>query len=218
MKVRFEIARESADVLRCRQLVAEIYNAQYGVVFSEDVYDLEAKIEPWPHRFLMASAGGSLAGACGLYMRNTYVERFGLVTDAEVTAALRDAGVEGRYDPANRREVTKVVVARQFLNGKLYPTLNAFALARAFLDMESERPPLVTCCVTRSVRRLIARQGIRLRRLKPFPVYKMHEAYRSESNPMDSYLVIPELDVPASFRDLAIPAEYDLDPSSGAGA
>jgi hypothetical protein len=41
-------------VLLCRRLIAEVYNRDYEVVFSEDHYDLEAKIEPWPHRFLMA--------------------------------------------------------------------------------------------------------------------------------------------------------------------
>jgi hypothetical protein len=35
---------------------------------------------------------------------------------------------------------------------------------------------------------------------------------------MDSYLIIPELDVPRSFRDLSIPGEYDLDSFSGGDA
>ena len=84
MRIRLEIAESSGDVLRCRQLVAEVYNRRYGVVFSRDTYDLDRKIEPWPHRFLMGKLGDELAAVCGLYMRNTYVERFGLVTHDEV--------------------------------------------------------------------------------------------------------------------------------------
>jgi hypothetical protein len=185
------------------------------VVFSEDIYDLDAKIEPWPHRYLMGLLEGKVVAVCGLYMRNTYVERFGLVTDGEITAVLRDAGVEGRYDPSNRREITKLVVARPHRNLRITPALMAFSLARAFAEMEAERPPLVTFCAVRTMRRLIERHGIRTRHIKAFPRYKIHEAYRSESNPMDSYLIIPALDLPASYRDLEIPGEYEVDSSSG---
>ncbi len=211
MKVRLEIARAPGDVLRCRQLIASVYNEQYGVVFSEDIYDLDAKIEPWPHRYLMASAEGELVAVCGMYVRNTYVERFGLVTDEEVAASLREAGVHERYDPSNRREITKLVVARPFRNRMIASTVLAFTFAREFSEMDAERPPLVTFCAVRTIRHLLERRGIRTRHLKPFPLYKVHEAYRSESNPMDSYLIIPEMDVPPTFRDLSIPGEYDLD-------
>jgi hypothetical protein len=218
VKLRLQIARAPGDILRCQHLIANVYNKQYGVVFSEDVYDLEAKIEPWPHRYFMILVEGDLVAACGLYMRNTYVERYGLVTDEEIAAVLREAGVDGRYDPSNRREVTKLVVARPFRNLRITPVLMGCSLAREFADMEADRPPLVTCCVVRTMRRLIERHGIRLRHLKPFPLYKVHEKYRSESNPMDSYVVIPDLDVPALFRDLVIPGEYDLDVFLGGGA
>jgi GNAT superfamily N-acetyltransferase len=187
-------------------------------VFSEDIYDLDAKIEPWPHRYLMVLLGDDLVAVCGLYLRNTYVERYGLVSDDDIAALLREAGVDGSYEPSNRREFTKLVVARPFRNLRITSALMAFALARAFLDMDTERAPLVTFCVVRTMRRLIERHGIRTRHLKPFPLYKVHDKYRSESNPMDSYLVIPDLDVPALFRDLVIPGEYDLDVFLGGGA
>jgi hypothetical protein len=199
-------------------MIASVYNEQYGVVFSEDVYDLDNKIEPWPHRYLIGSLDGDVVAVCGMYMRSTYVERYGLVTGEDIVAALREAGVDGRYDPSNRREITKLVVARRFRNRKITPALMACSLARRFAEMEAERPPLVTFCAVRTMRRLIERHGIRTRHLKPFPLYKVHEAYRSESNPMDSYLIIPELDVPRSFRDLSIPGEYDLDSFSGGDA
>jgi hypothetical protein len=211
VKVRLEIARTPGDVLRCRHLIASVYNEEYGVVFSEDVYDLENKIEPWPHKYLMVLVNSDIVALCGMYVRNTYVERFGLVTDDDVALALRQAGVEGRYDPSNRREITKLVVAHPFRNRRLAPTVLAFSLAREFLEMDAERPPLATFCAIRTMRRLVERQGIRTRPLKPFPLYKIHEAYRSESNPMDSYLVIPDLDAPPLYRDLSIPGEYDLD-------
>ncbi len=215
MKLRLEIAARSADVLRCRQLVGEVYHRRYGVVFSSDTYDLDRKIEPWPHRFLMGFVRDELAAVSGLYVRNTYVERFGLVDDDEVRARLREAGVDGEYEAAERRELTKLVIAPRLRNSGLGPLFVAIAHARAFVELDAPRPPLVTFCVVRSMKRLVERHGIRPRHLKPFPQYKVHEHYRSERNPMDSYLVIPHLDVPAAFRDLRIPGEHALDPWLG---
>jgi hypothetical protein len=211
VKLRLQIAESAGEILRCRQLVADVYNRQYGVVFSEEDYDLEAKIEPWPHRFLMGIVDGEVVAVSGLYLRNTYVERFGLVSDADLGAALREAGLEGRYDPAGRREITKLVVAPRFRAGRITPLLIACSFARAHADRDSERPPLVTFCAIRTIRYLVERLGIRPRHLKPFPLYKIHEKYRSESNPMDSYLVVPDLDVPAPFRELRIPGDHDLE-------
>ena len=211
MRIRLAIADSSGEVLRCRQLVGDVYHRRYGVVFSSDTYDLDRKIEPWPHRFLMGFVDGELAAVCGLYVRNTYVERFGKVSHEDVAATLRQAGLNGEYDPAARRELTKLVVSPRLRNSGLGPLFIAISHARAFVDLDAPAPPLVTFCIVRSMRRLVERHGIRVRALKPFPYYKVHELYRSERNPMDSYVVIPHLDVPAHFRELAIPGEHDLD-------
>lgn len=217
MRLSLRIARTSGDVLACQGLIAETYHRQYGVVFSDDTYDLEAKIEPWPHRYLMAHLGDELAAVCGLYLRNTYVERFGFVSDEELAVHLREAGVDGRYDPRDRRELTKLVVDPRFRRLHLSPSLIAAAHARGFMDMEAERPPLQTFCCTRTIaEQIMTRHGIRARRLKPFPRYKVHELYRSETNPMDSYLVIPDVDVPSRFRELRFPGAYELEALGGA--
>jgi hypothetical protein len=84
------------------------------------------------------------------------------------------------------------------------------------MDVDARCPPLLTYCCVRSIAEgVMTRHGIRARRLKPFPNYKVHELYRSEKNPMDSYLVIPDVDVPAAYRDLRIPGEYTLDVLGG---
>ena len=210
MKLRLEIATTSAEVLRCKQLVAEVYNGRYGVVFSHDRYDLDAKIEPWPHRFLMGLIDGEIAAVCGLYMKDTYVERFGGVTRDDFAACLEAAGVDGSRGAGQVREFTKLVLSPRWLNSGLGPLFVAISHARAFAELDAARPPLVTFCIVRSMKRLVERHGVRPRHLKPFPHYKVHELYRSERNPMDSYVVIPHLDVPQHFRDLRIPGEHDL--------
>ena len=216
MKVRLRIARSSADVLSCQRLIAEVYHRAYGVVFSDDIYDLDAKIEPWPHRYLMAHSGDDLAVVCGMYLDHTYVERFGLVSDAEIAAQLEEAGMQRRYDPRVRRELTKLVVAPPWRKHHLSPAILAAAHSRHFMDVDAARPPLLTFCCVRSIAEgIVTRHGIRARRIKPFPSYKVHEHYRSDSNPMDSYLVIPDVDVPAAYRDLRIPGEYTLDVLGG---
>ena len=52
------------------------------VTFSADSFDLEAKIESWPHAYLFGTWRGDLVCTAGLYLRNTYVERFGDVAIA----------------------------------------------------------------------------------------------------------------------------------------
>jgi hypothetical protein len=216
VKVKLRIARSSADVLSCQRLIAQVYNRAYGVVFSDDIYDLDAKIEPWPHRYLMAYAEDDLAVVCGLYLHHTYVERFGLVSDAEIAAELEAAGAQGLYDPRGRRELTKLVVAPPWRKLHLSPAVLAAAHSCHFMDLDAPRPPLITFCCLRSIaERIVTRHGIRARRLKPFPRYKVHELYRSEANPMDSYLVIPTLDVPAVYRELPIPGEHTLEVLGG---
>ncbi len=68
MRVEVRMAHTREDVARCQYAIAEVYNRQYDVVFSEDHHDLEAKIEPWPHRYLMVLHDATLAATIGLYL------------------------------------------------------------------------------------------------------------------------------------------------------
>ena len=52
--------------------------------------------------------------------------------------------------------------------------------------------------------------GLRSRRIKPFPMYKVHELYRSPEDPMDSYLMVPEADIPSRWYGLELPGEYEV--------
>ncbi len=75
MKTRVRIAETSQDVVRCQELIALVYR-DYGVTFSSDTYDLERKVERWPHQFIMATIDDQVVAAVGLYTRDTYVEHF----------------------------------------------------------------------------------------------------------------------------------------------
>lgn len=219
MKMHVRVAESAADVLRCQQLIASVYHDQYGVVFSRDRYDLEAKIEPWPHRYLMALVGDALAVTVGQYARDTYVERFGGIGSDEIEAAIARADGGNGFAGAPRREFTKLVVAPPWRSLGLSPAMIAVAHARAFLDAGSPRPPVLLTCMKRTIHdRIVERLGIRSRHLKPFPAYRIHEQYRSADDPMDSYLTLPDLDVPARFRELVLPGDYDLVRISEGGA
>jgi hypothetical protein len=211
MKMRLTVAESEAEVLRCKQLIASVYNRQYGVVFSREGHDLDAKVEPWPHRYLMAVSGEALAATFGLYVRDTYVERFGGIHPEEIEETVALAAPGGEYAGAPRRELTKLVVAPPWRTLGLSPAMYAAAHSRAFLDADLQRPPIVLTCMKRSIHgRVVERLGIRARHLKTFPVYKVHEQYRSPRDPMDSYLTLPDHDVPPVFRDLVLPGHYDL--------
>lgn len=209
MKTSVKVAETPAEVLRCRYLIGQVYNREYEVVFSTDRYDLEAKIEPWPHRYLMLLDGDQLAGTIGLYMRDTYVERFGGVEPEDLLRLLEPA-LAGRYDPSHLREVTKLVVAPSYRGRGLSRYLLGCAHSRAFIQLPGERPPLMVFCAKRSItRRVYGGAGLKTRLVKPFPFYRVHELYRSPTDPMESRLIVPEVDVPPLWHDLALPAEHD---------
>ena len=110
MKLHISIASRRSEVLRCQYFIAEIYNKHYQIMFSEDIHNLEARIEPYPHRYLMGTVNGELVAAVGLYTRDTYVERYGAITDEEIQSQLLMAGVADQYQGAVKRELTKLVV------------------------------------------------------------------------------------------------------------
>ena len=211
MKLLFRRADSRGDVLRCRQLIAEVYNRDYEVVFSEDRYDLEAKIEPWPHRFLMALSGSELVAACGLYTHDTYVERFGLLTDSDLDCLLDGAGVAGEYDSKCRREFTKMSVRHDWRGHGIAACLTGAAHSRHFTEVDADRAIMVFCAKLSIIDNIFHRAGLRTRTIKPFPLYKVHELYRSPADPMESRLIIPTLDIPPRWYDLELPGEYDLD-------
>jgi len=211
LKFRAQVATTSADVLRCQYLIADIYNREYDVMFSSDRYDLDAKIEPWPHRYLMLLEGDVLAATLGLYLHDTYVERFGAVVREDFERLLCDAAGAGHYDPTNLREVTKIVVAPPYRGRGLARFMVGCAHSHDFLQAGDERAPLVVFCAKRSIaQRVHQAVGLRPRLLKPFPDYKVHELYRSESDPMDSYLIVPHLDIPTHWLTLKLPCEHDV--------
>lgn len=211
MKVVLRRAESRGDILRCRQLIAEVYNRDYEVVFSEDRYDLAAKVEPWPHRYLMALYAGELVAACGLYMRDTYVERFGNVSDAELRGMLDGAGVGGAYDVTRRREFTKMSVRHLWRGRGIAPWLTGAAHSRCFTEVDTDRAIMVFCAKRSIVDNIFARAGIHTRTIKPFPLYKVHELYRTPTDPMESLLIIPKLDIPERWYELSLPGDYDIE-------
>jgi hypothetical protein len=210
MRFEVRVATSRDDVARCQYAIAEVYNRQYEVVFSNDHHDLEAKIEPWPHRYLMVLYGGALAATLGLYIRHTYVERFGQVASGEFEAALGAPGTREHYDVGRLRELTKLVVQPAYRGRNLSRFTLGCGHARAFCQIDAAAPHLITFCAKRSiVGHVYEPTGVRCRRVKPFPLYKVHELYRSPDDPMDSYLVVPEADIPSRWYDLRLPGEYE---------
>jgi GNAT superfamily N-acetyltransferase len=209
-----KIARTRAEVLACQQAIAEVYNKEYEVVFSDDSYDLDAKVEPWPHRYLMGLVEGKLVVTIGLYTHSTYVERFGAVTDADIAEMLARAKASAAFAPARKRELTKLSVRPEGRGLGYGRFLLSCAHARDFLQMDTraEEPQLLVICSKRSLwQSLWDKAGIRTRTIKAFPYYKVHELYRSADDPMDSRLIIPDIDVPPRWYDRKIPGEYEVD-------
>jgi GNAT superfamily N-acetyltransferase len=211
MELRIALSHE--DVLQCQELIAETYNDEYGVVFSDDDYDLDGGIERWPHRYLMGIVARQVVASAGLYVRDTYVENFGNVSDEEIDILIRHAGAAPQFSAARKREITKVVVRKGFRGRGYGSFFLGCAHARDFLqvDTEPDAPEVLVCCARRSIwDALWHGAGIRTRPIKDFPLYRVHERYRSPADRMDSRLVVPPIDVPRHWLDRAIPGEYEV--------
>lgn len=211
--MRVEIADTRGDVLRAQHLIAEVYNRDYEVVFSDDAYDLAAKIEPWPHAYIMGSIDGELACCVGLYTGNTYVERFGDVTDHEIDALVAEAGGPPRFSGTRKREVTKLSVRPEHRGKGFGRFILRCAHARAFVQMDTpeDQPCVIVACGKRSIfENLYDASGIHTRPIKAFPFYKVHELYRTAEDPMDSRVIVPEIDIPSCLYERALPGEYEV--------
>lgn len=207
MTVDMRAADNRGEVLRCQDLIASIYRPQYGVTFSADSFDLEAKIESWPHAYLFGTWRGDLVCTAGLYLRNTYVERFGDVAIAIIDDQLVRMSATG-YSSSRLREVTKVVVAPEYRGRGLGRILVAAAHSKAFLQQDTPHPALSIGCARLSIYRRVFDAVLRSHRLKDFPSYPAHEKYRSPQDPMESRLIIPTLDVPREYYEHPLPGTY----------
>ena len=110
MHLEVKIATKRAEILGCQYLIAEAYNHHYDIFFSSDAANLNARIEPYPDRYVMGSLDGTLVATAGLYIRSTYGERYGQVTDDEIHRLLLEAGATQRYSARRKREYTKIVI------------------------------------------------------------------------------------------------------------
>jgi GNAT superfamily N-acetyltransferase len=206
MRVTIRIGRTAGEIEQARDLVARVY-AQFGVRFAEGSGDPATGTEGWPHRFLVAVADGTVVGAMGLYLRDTYVERFGGVTRAQVDAVVTAAG-ERRGRPL--RELAKLAVDPSCRGWALGDALLAAAHSRAFALLEARRPPLVLACARRSIFRRGAQAGIRARLISSFPESPGHAQARTARNPMENRVLIPEVDVSRAVFERDLPLDLVL--------
>jgi ribosomal protein S18 acetylase RimI-like enzyme len=202
-----QVAETPGQIARCKELIALVYSS-YGVSFSDEAYDIERKVERWPHRFLMAERHGQVVAVVGLYIKDTYVERFGRVSKAQLARVLVGNDVQHRYSVDHTREITKISVHPHHRDRGLGRLITRCAFAEAFLQRDAARRHLVLACAKHSVwHRVFGGAGIRNRFIGEFPNYKIHELYRSEQDPMDSRMIIPDIDIPDHVYRLSLPVE-----------
>lgn len=206
--LQVRLVTTEADAAACQALIASVYASRYGVSMTDAKVDPNGRVESFPDRYAMGLVGDELVACTGLYTRRTYVERFGDVSDADIARVLDEAGVKDGH-LRRRFEYTKIVVKPRWCGRGIGQTFIGATHARAFLCAEPTEqaglPPIVLVCANLRVFRLWERVGVRTRRLKSFPTYANHERYRSDDNPMESRLVIPELDVDPRWYDMPLP-------------
>lgn len=206
MHIEVRVAKTAAEVAACKELSGRVYYEQYGVKLTDGLCNPLGYRERFPDRFAMGFIDGKFAACAGLYVGETYVERFGRVDDALIASVLEEAGCPEAISRP-RVEYTKVVVDPAFGGQGIGRRFIAMTHAREFLEVDGEIP-LLFVCARYSVFRLWQAVGIRTRPLRPFPWYRNHERYRSSADPMESRLVIPELDIDKRWFELHLSDDY----------
>lgn len=218
LELEVRIARKHSEIVQSQYLIAQTYNRRYGIFFSNDIADLNAKIEPYPHRYIMGFVGTQLVAAAGLYTHNTYVERFGNISDKEIDTLIHVAGASGKYAAARKREFTKLSIREGWEGRGLGRFFFAASHSRDFLQFDTDQPQVLVCCAKMSIfKNMYKPVGIHTRRLKDFPRYSVHERYCSPDDPMESRLILPELDIPKRWFELKLPGKYNVDAGGSHG-
>lgn len=208
LRVRRAILTEEIDA--CERLIVDIYRTRYGVTFSGEV-DPERKIEPLPDHYVYGTVDGELVAAAGLYTRFTYAERFGRLTEDDLLQACIAAGCPEAVSRP-RVEYTKLVVRPGWDGCGIGRHFLAATHSRDFLSAGSGVTPLILASGKVSVfRNLYEAMGIRTRTVKPFPLYKSHEKYRTPDDPMESRIALPEVDVDARWFDFRLPGTVEVE-------
>ena len=198
------------EIAACERLTVEIYRTRYGVTFSEQV-DPEQRLEPLPDHYVYGSIDGELVATAGLYTRFTYAERFGRLSEAELLAAVTAAGFPDAISRP-RVEYTKLVVHPRWEGCGIGRRFLAATHSRDFLTAGSGATPLVLASGKVSIfRSLYEAVGIRTRTVKPFPLYKSHERYRTPDDPMESRIAIPEVDIDARWFQFTLPGAVQIE-------
>lgn len=210
LELQIRRATTVSEIAACRALITGVYRAKYGVSFASFGVDPANKVEPLPDHYVMGVVGDLIVAAAGLYTRETYVERFGEVTDAEIRRVLTDAGLSALADRP-RVEYTRLVVRPGWEGRGIGRYFLAATHSRAFLGTGADGPPLLLACGKMSIfRSLYEAVGIRTRQLKSFPWYRSHERYRSDQDPMESRLIIPEMDIDPRWYRFPLPSTVGI--------
>ncbi|MBD2728885.1 GNAT family N-acetyltransferase [Nostoc sp. FACHB-892] len=209
---KFKIAKSPLENHQCQSLISEIYYKKLGITFSESHYDIEAKIELYPHHYLMGLVNDELVACMGLYLHSTNPERYAKVTEEDIEQLLIPVGVANRYSGKNIRELSKFVVKDEWRNKGIGKLLMGVAHSKDFIHMNEEKPHLLVACANVSIFKYFSDAlNIHTRIIKPVPFYKIHEFYRAGSEPMESRLIIPDIDIPAQwYQHSPIPGEYEI--------
>ena len=205
------IAEKRGDIIRCQYFIAEIYNKRYNIFFSNEKYDLNAKVEPYPDYYIMACVDSKIVGCVGMYLKNTYIKKYGNVSNEDIDKIIKEANLSEFYSSEYVREVTKLVIDPKFSKTGLGALLIQAAYSKFFLNQGDQTAAYaVVFCGTLSSVKLHEPAQVSTRRIREFPFYSVHDKYRSSKDPMESHIVFPKQDIPKEVRDIAIPGTFVL--------
>ena len=211
--ITIKLAQNNLEVKQCKNLIKQVYYQDFnGVTLSDTICDPAKRIELYPQYYLMGLVGDQLVAVLGLYTEGTNGERHGKVTPQEIAQLLQKAGVLHKYSGYQLREVTKFVVKKEWRGQGIGKIMFGAAHSQDFIQINESRPTLLVSCSSVSIfNKFSDGIGIRSRTIKPMPYYEIHKHYSSAENPVETRLIIPELDIPEYCFNVSLPTKFSLD-------
>jgi GNAT superfamily N-acetyltransferase len=197
MKLHVQLAQTAGELRECRKLLEDVYGRDYGVRFTEGDHHPDLCVEPYPDAFVMGLAGDELAVIGGLYLRNTYAERFGGMNWSALEPALRARGLPHREADCVLREYTRLAVRPEYRGAGLGRRCCALTHSREFIAQQTDKHVLLFISAKRSIfREVHAKSRMETHYLKDFPVYLAHRKYAESHDPIEIRYMVADLDIP----------------------
>lgn len=207
--LQVKIADSSAEILECKNLIAESYYQAFGISLSDRSFNLKQKVELYPHYYLMGIIKDELVATIGLYLYNINSQHYTNVTDKKIELALEKEGLAGIISAKNKRELSKFAVKKEWRNKGIAKPFIGLSHSKHFIHLIGDGSHILVNSAISPTFKILNSLGIKSRRLEVVPANRIYKNYRKNQQ-METRLTIPYFDIPSNWYNFKLPGYYSI--------